>query len=266
MLGHIGIPKYDERMKDSNLKTRAYSHIRQKMVRGSLVSGNRISEIELAGELGISRTPVREAIRQLESEGFVRQVPRFGTFIRRLSVEDFERMWELRELLESYAAEHAALRISDSGLKKLGEFCDQSLRIAHKVRDEKLGVDEVAKMRIVQDSDMDFHKLIMESADNHFILKINDNYSLMTKLMMQAHPAQALSALHVEAYTFLDHYRIYRAIKKRDCQAAGFWMRQHLRKAFKSAIEFFKEQEHKRKQSGENFDQILADIDYYGMK
>jgi DNA-binding GntR family transcriptional regulator len=219
-------------------KHRAYNHIRSKMSVGNLRSGNRLSENELAEELGISRTPVREAIRQLESEGLVQQVPRFGTFVKRLSVDDFKRLWELRELIETYAAAKAAVKATALHVLKLRQFCDRSHELAKLVRKEHLSVEDViAREPGEQSIDYEFHRTILRIADNPFIMKINETYSVMASLMQQSRPAADKTAITIEAQTYRDHYRIYKAIKNHDPDKASFWMRRHLQLALVSAID-----------------------------
>ena len=92
---------------DHNLKDRAYQYVRAKLAVGDFLPGRGLSDRTLAKEMGVSRTPVREAIRQLETEGFVVQVRGSGTYPRRLTEEEIVELYDLRELLEGYAAARA---------------------------------------------------------------------------------------------------------------------------------------------------------------
>jgi DNA-binding GntR family transcriptional regulator len=106
----------------ASLKQRAYDHIRQKLMSGVLIGGSRISDAELAEEIGISRTPVREAIIQLETEGVIEQIPRFGSFIRMLSREELIHLYELREVLEGHNAAMAAERATPEEVRRLESY------------------------------------------------------------------------------------------------------------------------------------------------
>src|SRR5262245_5901602 len=96
----------------------AYDHIRSKLVQGALETGD-LSEPILARELGISRTPIREAIRQLESEGLLEQRAKQGTYIRRPDRHELEEIYQVRILLEPYAAGEAAQRCTAADLRDL---------------------------------------------------------------------------------------------------------------------------------------------------
>lgn len=89
--------------------------IRAMIVRGDLAPGERLLEDRLAEQLGVSRNPVREAIRSLEATGLVEVVPRRGAYVSRLDVEDARQLLEVRGILEGYAAE-AAAKVADTQL------------------------------------------------------------------------------------------------------------------------------------------------------
>src|SRR5437867_6791605 len=96
-----------------NASVAATELIRQAILDGRLEPGSRLKEEELARELGISRTPVREALLMLQAEGLVDAVPNRGAMVRVHTPEDLDDLYQLRALLEGYAARRAALRISD---------------------------------------------------------------------------------------------------------------------------------------------------------
>src|SRR5262245_15044729 len=90
------------------LVQRAYEHIQEAILSGHLPAGSVVSEAVLAKSLGISRTPVGEAIRQLAREGLVQQVPRYGTIVKPIDRRELIELYEMRAALESYAAARAA--------------------------------------------------------------------------------------------------------------------------------------------------------------
>ena len=93
--------------------------LRQAIKDGVLKPGERLMEIRLAEELGVSRTPIREAIRKLEQEGFVVMVPRRGTYVADISLKDISQVFEIRGALEELAAGLAAERITPDELERL---------------------------------------------------------------------------------------------------------------------------------------------------
>lgn len=108
---------------------RAYTALRGGILDGRYGSGERLGEIEVAGELGLSRTPVREALRRLGSEGLVEVQPHRGARVRAWSTQDLDETYELRALLEGLAARRAATRISAEALDELDELAT-SMRAA----------------------------------------------------------------------------------------------------------------------------------------
>ena len=100
-------------------------HIRDAIINGVFAPGERLMEIQMADEMGVSRTPVREAIRKLEMEGFVVMIPRRGTYVSNMSIRDINDVYEIRISLDTLAAGLAAERISDEELEEADiEFHD----------------------------------------------------------------------------------------------------------------------------------------------
>jgi DNA-binding GntR family transcriptional regulator len=88
----------------------AYRHLKDALLKGELEMGARVNEIEMASAWGVSRTPIRDALRRLEAEGLLRASPRRGVIVPLLSLGDVDELYEMRELLEGRAARRAAER------------------------------------------------------------------------------------------------------------------------------------------------------------
>ncbi|MCP3800491.1 GntR family transcriptional regulator [Allokutzneria sp. A3M-2-11 16] len=110
---------------------KAYEVVRTAILDGSYPPGERLGEVELAEALGISRTPIREALRRLEVEGLVEVLPHRGARVASWSREDLDEIYELRILLESFAAARAASRISDGELGRMDELREEMDRAVH---------------------------------------------------------------------------------------------------------------------------------------
>jgi DNA-binding GntR family transcriptional regulator len=110
--------------------------IRDAILYGRLAPGERLKEEQLARELGISRTPVREALLLLQAEGLIESVPNRGAVVRAYSPDELGDMYDLRALLESYAARRAATRASRQALTELARSCTRfrAARLAHDIR------------------------------------------------------------------------------------------------------------------------------------
>ena len=91
-----------------SLRERIVARLRQAIITGELAQKSRLIEPELARQLNVSRTPLREAIRQLEAEGFVTTVPRFGSFVSEITPQDVEDLYAIRTVIEGLAARQAA--------------------------------------------------------------------------------------------------------------------------------------------------------------
>lgn len=114
------------------LRERIVDTIREAIISGILSSGTKISEPELAERFGISRTPIREALRQLETEGFITVVPRKGAVVSTLSRKDVEDFYELKSVLEAFAAKKAVELVTDNDISKMENLNRQLEKLASK--------------------------------------------------------------------------------------------------------------------------------------
>ena len=107
------------------LRDVVFENLREAILEGKLKPGQRLMEVQLAEQLGVSRTPVREAIRKLELEGLVVMLPRKGAYVANMSLKDIMDVLEVRASLEGLAAYLAAERISDEDIKKLKDISEE---------------------------------------------------------------------------------------------------------------------------------------------
>ena len=125
----------------------------------------------IAKELGISRSPVREAISQLASEGLVTTIPEVGSFTRKYSREDIQHLFQFRGWLESKAIEEAVPRLSAEQLAQLGRYCDEIMAVAREHRASgKQHLDLPGYWRWIR-ADFSFHMTIVRAAGNPLVLK-----------------------------------------------------------------------------------------------
>ena len=186
------------------LRERIADSIRDDIIRGNLTAGQRVSEPELAARYGISRTPVREAFRQLAAEGFLDLIPRKGVRIAYLTEKDVTEFYELKSVLEGYAARLATHNMKDKDLQRMEQLNDQMERY-HKKGDLK----KIAKVH------SDFHNIFLEVAGND---------QLFTTVQQLANRFQrfaillALAGKNPEAVE--QHREIIKAFKERDANRA----------------------------------------------
>jgi DNA-binding GntR family transcriptional regulator len=103
---------------------KAYQTVRERIIRGVYPAASRITEQEVAAAAGVSRTPVREALRRLHAEGLLEFIPHQGAIVTEWTREDRDDIFELRALLESYGAARAARRMSDAGIAELRQIAE----------------------------------------------------------------------------------------------------------------------------------------------
>ncbi len=137
--------------------TRVYDELREAIISGRLEPGQRLRTAVLAQSLNTSRTPVREALVQLEADGLVGLEPRRGAVVRPFQIGDLLDLYEVRALLESHAAARAAVRASDSALAELARLCEAAER--------EDGTDREATYRLIA-WNSEFHAIIVEAADS----------------------------------------------------------------------------------------------------
>lgn len=210
-----------------SMQERAYFHLLRKMLSGELPAGTPLAEATLAKQLGISRTPLREAIRRLAAEGFLRQIPNRGAMVMEFSKRDIGELYELREALEVYAvgkaAEHA-LRPDDL------EELELTLRDVLALRDElpASGQQELAAepmQRFVQ-IDLSFHSTLLRAAGNRRILKaMTDTRVLLNVFAMRRKGHNAAQLAEIHGY----HSDILQAVIHRDPGTAMRLMGEHIR-------------------------------------
>ncbi|QUH19683.1 GntR family transcriptional regulator [Alkaliphilus sp. B6464] len=144
------------------LREIVFEYLRQSILDGKLEPGKRLMEIQMAEQLGVSRTPVREAIRKLELEGLVVMVPRRGAYVADVSIKDVLEVLEVRMVLEGLAASLAAERMSDDEINELISVCDEF----------KSYYEEDNIEGMIQ-KDVEFHDRIFSSTGNNKLNQIS---------------------------------------------------------------------------------------------
>lgn len=190
--------------------------IREAIIDGRLAPGQRLKEEELAQELGMSRTPVREALLLLQSEGLVDSVPRRGATVRSYALDDLDDMYQLRAVLEGYAARRAATRMTPADIARLKESC---------VRFEGLSVaDELAE--IVKEN-LHFHQVITQAAASPRLERMVRKVIEIPLVYKSFHWYSAEQKLISEHY----HRQLTHALETDDAERAELIMKEHVLEA-----------------------------------
>ena len=227
---------------EKTMTGRAYRHIRAGLASGEFRPGAQLVEGSLSSQLGVGRTPIREAFLILENEGFIEQVPRYGTFVKKAGRHERQSLYELREVLESYAAGKAAEYISEPAIAQLGKLCEEIHASARMIRDtNNIPTEEALSRGAI--ADMAFHMLILKASGNPLVIKSVADMHLMSRIWGgdRGDPYKT-SSLHNWVQSWREHVQIYRAIRKRDAIAASAAMQAHLRHATVMALENYDQQ------------------------
>jgi DNA-binding GntR family transcriptional regulator len=192
------------------------ARLRRFILEGDLEPGARLQEVELAAQLGVSRTPVREALRELASQGLVEILPHRGARVTRWSAKDLTEIYELRSMLESHAAERAATRMSGEEVEDLVALCEKMEICARHGR----------KHDLVQLSDFngEFHSRILEAADSSRLATMIASV-VQIPLVIRTFTRYSPEAL---ARSMSHHRELAAAIGANSPEWAGTVMRSHI--------------------------------------
>jgi DNA-binding GntR family transcriptional regulator len=199
------------------LRDQAAEVLRNMVIAGSLRSGDRINEADLAARLGISRGPLREAIQRLGAEGFIEFHQNRGAFVRSFNLDDLRQMYEAREVIEVKAAQLAAIRATDDGIVRLQN-------LLHSV-DAALRTDTTGAYPI----EYDLHDLVLDLSQNPYLQRAGtdlQNQVRLARIKSGSSPERARQAL-------TEHQDIIAAIADRDPKRAGKAMTIHIQNSLK---------------------------------
>jgi len=210
------------------LREIVFESLREAIINGTLKPGERLMELQLAEQMGVSRTPVREAIRKLELEGFVVMVPRKGAYVSGISVRDIVDIFEVRAALESLAAGLAAERITEEELDELERVLFQ---IAEASAGENIG--------IIAEKDANFHELLFRASRNQRLV------NMITHLQehIQRFRTTSLSVPGRTKHAIEEHKNIVDAIGERNVELAQALAREHVENAEQSFLKVLQEAE-----------------------
>jgi DNA-binding GntR family transcriptional regulator len=199
--------------KPSALKDWAYDAIKESILNLRVSPGVQLHIEDLADQMGISRTPIREALLRLESEGLVRAVPRVGFFVTEITRRDLEELFELRALLEGHATERATSFLTEEDLAHIDRLLETSVSAVEREDLDKFLETEIA-----------LHTLLIERAPNRQLV------AMMESLQDLTHRERILSLESLENVreSCVEHQRIVEALHQRDGELAGRLMREHI--------------------------------------
>jgi len=201
------------------LADQVFKKLQDDIVLGVLPPGSKLGETELATRYGVSRGPLREAIRRLEARKLVERAPHVGARVAQLSLQDLIEIYHVREALEGMAAKLAAQNMTDEAVKALYEVLAQH----EQQQDIK---EDVAYFQ--REGDLDFHYQVIHGSHNKSLIQmlIGDIYH-----MVRMYRYQFSTVTNRPQLALREHRQIVEAIEARDGEMAEWLMRRHIRRA-----------------------------------
>ncbi len=196
-----------------NLKEAVYERLKENIVRGKLPAGTKLGEINLAQKLGVSRTPLREAINRLEQDGFVKMIPRRGAFVKKHSLQEILENLEMREVLEGLAGRLAARHATPEMIRRM-KSCFRGFS----------GGNVEGSISPYAHQNIRFHNLIIQASQNQKLIAIIRNLfdqMDMVRLHTIVLPGRARKSLS-------EHSAIIRYIEKGQAQKVERELRAHI--------------------------------------
>lgn len=215
------------------LPEKVYHAIRERIVNGELQPGTRLEFKKMSAELGVSTTPLREAMNKLATEGLVELLPRLGALVKRMDPQEAIEVFGVREAVESYSAERAAMLMNDEQLTELGDILSAMKRLVEAFKaepDEQLA--EATEKRFL-DLDRAFHLHIIDATGNRRLTKLLADTQVLERVFR---PHRIVHNLSVIEDAWSAHNAIYQAIRKRDADKARTEMANHIRKSLENTL------------------------------
>ena len=195
------------------LRDVVFNTLRQAILKGELEPGERLMEIQLAERLGVSRTPIREAIRKLEMEGLVLMIPRKGAEVAKISARSLRDVLEVRRALEELAIELACQRMSEDDVEALKKAQE----------DFKSAIVDGDAMRIAE-TDEHYHDVIYAGTGNVKLVQMLNNL----REQMYRYRLEYIKDEDKRKILILEHERILKAVRDRKVTDAKEAMREHI--------------------------------------
>lgn len=195
------------------LREVVFNTLRDAILKGELEPGEHLMEVQLANKLGVSRTPIREAIRQLEAEGLVIMTPRKGAVVSEITKEDLTDVLEVRKTLEKFAVELACNNIDREELDKL-----------HQCHEIFKGAFEAGELTEIANKDEEFHDVIYVATRNKRLIQILNNLREQIYRYRLEYIKDAKKWMNL----IEEHDNLIRAIEEKDVETAKSVIGDHI--------------------------------------
>lgn len=196
---------FDQKKENKSLTSIIFEKIREDILNGRYVSGEKLVEIKLADELGVSRTPVREALKQLELDGLVDNIPNRGVVVKGISKEDINDILTIRLCIEGLVGQWSAERILDHEIKELEEIFDLM-----EFYSTKGDVDKIFELNTK------FHETLYQTTKSRYLEGVLNDFQLFIR---SARNSSLKSKGRIER-ALEEHRAIVDALRSHDVEAA----------------------------------------------
>lgn len=209
-----------KQFRHENLSSLVVDYLKNKILTGEYKEGDHILESNVARELGISRAPVREGIKELQNQGLIKFMPRKGNYVARLTMEDLKEIFDIRILLENSVLEKLinGNKLGEGDYKKLTAIVDEMVKIA---RSEG---DNVERILQINEKDIEFHTYLWEKSGSKRTVKI------LSDLYFQLQMAMVIDTRltgNLEE-TAKDHYAIIKFLQQQDLPKCRKALKDHI--------------------------------------
>lgn len=204
----------------NTLAYRVYEMVKDRILSGELPPGTRLKDDELARTFGVSNTPVREAMGELEKDGLIETIPYRGRFVKKMSIEETREVYDVRMALEALAARLAVKRIAESQLEEMEKALEKYV-IAFETDDITAGLE----------ADLAFHDLIVQASGNSTLLRVVSDLANRIQVLRQVDEGKMRREQSLE-----DHEGILQALKERDGEKAEVQVCRHIAKGKENVI------------------------------
>ena len=204
------------------LRDVVFNTLRQAILRGELKPGERLMEIQLANKLGVSRTPIREAIRKLELEGLVLMIPRKGAEVAEITEKSLRDVLEVRRALEELSVQLACEKITKEEIRELERVAKEFQQVV-----KSSDITEIAEV------DVRFHDIIYTATDNQKLIQLLNNL----REQMYRHRVEYLKRDGVFPQLIAEHEAIVRHIENNEKEKATEVMCRHIDNQVEAVID-----------------------------
>lgn len=225
----------------STMRSQVYQIIKESICNGDYTPRQWLQEKELAEQLSVSRSPVREALRQLAVDGLVVEMPNKGVFVKEFTTKEIEEVFDMRVLLENYAIEHIIIPLAEND-KKLLQSCIQNLEVAHKNGD----------LRLYITLDTELHEMLIKLCGNSVL---DEMYEKVYSMIQQFRIYSLFSKVRFNE-SLDEHRNIVKFILEGDAHKAQGINKLHLQLARDKILEYLKE--HNLSQAKENVKKCMV--------